>query len=285
VSLPRESEAPQKADTKRDEPPITPLPELELEMSVESVEDTLAARRAKRQAILAKYKEQQQPNSAATLPPDNSAISNAPSVSQPQPTNNEPNGVTDEPERSSATPQPTSFELVKDGDDTANQVELHHENGGDEQVFAADYDPSLDRREDEQRRFHDAEPMNVVEEVEEVFEEVEVEEVVEDMFAAEPIVRKVMKTKRVAVSVYLSRLVVWVILRHLRKQPPPPSSLRLWILQRIRRATILSSSASSWMEDVTRFSLPLAKECLPMLFVRGYSREIHPNWARRSLSR
>lgn len=96
------------------------------------------------------------------------------------------------------TPSPGDFELEKDGDTEANQAKLPTQGGANEQISAADYDPSLDRREDELKRFHD-EPIKVDEEEEfEDVEEVEEEEVIEDMFALEPVIKKVKKTKRVA---------------------------------------------------------------------------------------
>lgn len=90
----------------------------------------------------------------------------------------------------SASPTPRDFTLVED--DT--QVKLQVENEGGEQVSAADYDPSLDRREDEQKRIWN--PANAPESIEE-FEE----EDVDDMFAIETTEKKVKKVKKVAVSI------------------------------------------------------------------------------------
>lgn len=72
-----------------------------------------------------------------------------------------------------------------------------------EQISAADYDPSLDRREDEQKRVRGVNqaPDADVEILEE--EEEEEEDEVEDMFAviSTEKVKKVKKVKRVAVSI------------------------------------------------------------------------------------
>lgn len=62
------------------------------------------------------------------------------------------------------------------------------------QISAADYDPSLDRREDHKRAQEQAAPQNV--EIEE-----EEEEDVEDMFAITTASRKVKKVKKIVVSV------------------------------------------------------------------------------------
>ena len=104
----------------------------------------------------------------------------------------------------SASPRSGNFELSKDEEmgDKEEKVQAEHDSG--EQISAADYDPSLDRREDEQRRtlgaqnYHtnDAE---IVEEEE--VEEVDEDEDVDDMFAALTGERKVKKVKRVVVSI------------------------------------------------------------------------------------
>jgi hypothetical protein len=52
----------------------------------------------------------------------------------------------------SASPTPDAFELAKDDEQEDAQVKVQAQNGNAEQVSAADYDPSLDRREDEQKR-------------------------------------------------------------------------------------------------------------------------------------
>lgn len=71
--------------------------------------------------------------------------------------------------------------------------------GAEEQISAADYDPSLDRREDEHKRL--APPATDASTIEEVEEEVEEEDDLDDMFAiAEKKVKKVKKIKKVAVG-------------------------------------------------------------------------------------
>ena len=84
------------------------------------------------------------------------------------------------------------------------QVEAQEQDGNAEQVFAADYDPSLDRREDEQKRARgiQPEPDGDVEMIEEEEEEVEEEEELDDMFAVVTTEKKkVKKVRRIVVSV------------------------------------------------------------------------------------
>ena len=66
------------------------------------------------------------------------------------------------------------FSLAKGGDEEEVQAKAQQENGAGEQISAADYDPSLDRREDEHKRVWGGkeEPVDV-----EMIEEEEVEEV------------------------------------------------------------------------------------------------------------
>ena len=93
------------------------------------------------------------------------------------------------------------FSLAKGDDEEQVQAKAQEQNGAGEQISAADYDPSLDRREDEHKRVWGAkeEPVDV-EMVEE--EEEEEEEDVDDMFAiATTEKKKVKKVKRVVVSV------------------------------------------------------------------------------------
>ena len=107
-------------------------------------------------------------------------------------------------EAASMSPDPEDFALAKDhGED--EQIKEQAVQGDAEQVFAADYDPSLDRREDEQRRVRVANetlPIEVVGEEEE--EEVEID----DMFAvAMGEGKKVAKVKKVVVSVACNFLI------------------------------------------------------------------------------
>jgi serine/threonine-protein kinase PRP4 len=99
----------------------------------------------------------------------------------------------------SAPDSPTSgaFELAKDDEEEDAQVKVQAQNDGSEQISAADYDPSLDRREDEQRRVRvKDEPIPEVETI----EEEEEEDDVEDMFAMPTSEKKPKKVKKVIVS-------------------------------------------------------------------------------------
>ncbi len=94
------------------------------------------------------------------------------------------------------SPTPALFALAKEGQEEDVQVKAQEEEGNREQISAADYDPSLDRREDEQKRVR-----GVPEETSADIEMVEEEDDVEDMFAvvtAEK--KKVKRVKRVMVS-------------------------------------------------------------------------------------
>jgi serine/threonine-protein kinase PRP4 len=100
----------------------------------------------------------------------------------------------------SASPTPGLFELAKDEEGGA-QVEAQareQRDGAHDQISAADYDPSLDRREDEKKRVLGVkdEPDQEVEVIEE-----EDEDDLDDMFAvASNPKRKIKKTKTVVVS-------------------------------------------------------------------------------------
>jgi serine/threonine-protein kinase PRP4 len=77
---------------------------------------------------------------------------------------------------------------------------VQEQNTGADQVSAADYDPSQDRREDEHKRLvtNDAHDVETVEEE----EEYEEEEEVDDMFAALTTEKKIVKkVRKVVVSV------------------------------------------------------------------------------------
>ena len=99
------------------------------------------------------------------------------------------------------------FELAKGGEEEGAQAEAQEQakrDGAREQVSAADYDPSLDRREDEQRRVRGAkEELNQdvdVEMIEDDDEEDEDDDV-DDMFAVAVVdKKKVKKVKKVVVS-------------------------------------------------------------------------------------
>jgi serine/threonine-protein kinase PRP4 len=97
-------------------------------------------------------------------------------------------------ESMSASPTSAAFELAKDDEQEHVQAKVQAQNGNAHQISAADYDPSQDRREDEQRRVYKDEPMEI-----ETVEEEE-EEDVDDMFAVVNTEKKVKKVKKVVVS-------------------------------------------------------------------------------------
>jgi serine/threonine-protein kinase PRP4 len=99
----------------------------------------------------------------------------------------------------SVSPTSAAFELAKDNEQEDAQVKVQAQNGNAHQISAADYDPSLDRREDEQRRVYKDEPMDV----ETIEEEEEDEDDVDDMFAVTSTVKKkIKKVKKVVVSTH-----------------------------------------------------------------------------------
>ncbi|TDL18893.1 kinase-like protein [Rickenella mellea] len=198
-------------------PPKEPEPEVELDLAPTPppADVILAERRAKRMAILAKYGgvasasistgEGASPSPAPGSVGPSSAVQQPPStqyVSDPVSQNHSAIG-TPAPRDASAVPDgivspfassPTvdQFSLAKEQEDAVQA-------GPGEQISAADYDPSLDRREDEEKRVrgvgvNDAPHADIeMIEVEEVEEEEE--EDVDDMFAIEPSEKK--KTKKV----------------------------------------------------------------------------------------
>ena len=73
--------------------------------------------------------------------------------------------------------------------------------GAEEQISAADYDPSLDRKEDEEKRLRAVvEKDGEHQEAEEIEVEEEEEDDVDDMFALDVTEKKPKKVKKVAVS-------------------------------------------------------------------------------------
>ena len=105
----------------------------------------------------------------------------------------------------SASPAPDVFELAKGGEEEGAQAEAQEQakrEGAREQVSAADYDPSLDRREDEQRRVRGAKE-ELIQDVEmiEDDEDDDDDDDVDDMFAVSVVdKKKVKKVKKVVVS-------------------------------------------------------------------------------------
>ena len=100
----------------------------------------------------------------------------------------------------SASPTPAAFSLAKDGDE--DQAKVRAQDDSNEQVSAADYDPNLHYREDEQKRAR-----AVVDESQdiEMVEEEEEEEEVDDMFAVLTTEKKKLKkVKKVQVCIVFS---------------------------------------------------------------------------------
>ena len=208
--------------------------DLDMPPSPPPIEATLAARRARRQAIIARYagvtsvgaSPSPGPSSAVQPPQPHSSLSNP--VSQTRSITGTPiitetevqktaNGASSQSsahfflayidlrlsvgkrESMSASPTPEQFTLAKDGEDDA-QVKVQVDNGDAEQVFAADYDPSQDRREEEQRRVRVVQDEVLPEIVETVDEEEEEEGDIDDMFAVVTGDKKVRKVKKITVS-------------------------------------------------------------------------------------
>ncbi|KAG7453187.1 kinase-like protein [Guyanagaster necrorhizus] len=114
------------------------------------------------------------------------------------------NGAKADNKRTSLSPSPTpghDFELAKDDEAESSQRKTQAENStldGAVQVSAGDYDPSLDRREDEQRRVFGPAPIEAeVMEVEEDDDEEDEDEDVDDMFAVATAEKKSEKVKKV----------------------------------------------------------------------------------------
>ena len=97
--------------------------------------------------------------------------------------------VPDKRQSPSVSPTPDTFALAK-GDEEEEVQAKAQEDGTGEQVSAADYDPCLDRREDEHKRVWGTkeEPRDI-----EMVEEEEEEEDVDDMFAVATSEKKVKK--------------------------------------------------------------------------------------------
>lgn len=118
---------------------------------------------------------------------------------------NNNSAILDQRGSQSASPAPDVFELAKGGEEEGAQAEAQEQakrDGAREQVSAADYDPSLDRREDEQRRVRGAQE-ELIQDVEMIEDEEEEDDDddVDDMFAvlvADK--KKVKKVKKVVVS-------------------------------------------------------------------------------------
>ena len=233
VSVSSRMQSPAMTRVAQPDPQRKPEPEVELEISTTPppIEATLAVRRAKRLAILAKYSNQPTPDPSNTgtplsgtssaVPPPPSTISVSDNLSQlnraePHTPLSATTPAFDcessssllflrlslihplaRKESVSVSPEPNEFTLAKDGDEQAQDT-TQAQNEGGEQVSAADYDPNQDRREDEGKRIHDVD--DHADDVEMVVEEEDEEEDLDDMFAvAATDKKKVKKIRRVIV--------------------------------------------------------------------------------------
>ncbi|KIJ63386.1 hypothetical protein HYDPIDRAFT_113375 [Hydnomerulius pinastri MD-312] len=209
--------SPAPSEPRQPQPP-QPEPELDLELNTSTNDQaSRAARRARRQAILAKYagianatqsvSPSPGPSSAVQPPQPVSSFSDPQSqlhssFSTPgipgEDATRARNGSISKRDSASPTPEPGMFELAKDEDEEDARAQAQAQDGTGEQISAADYDPSLDRREDEHKRVYKDKPMVTdLEAVEEVEEEEE-EEDLDDMFAvASADKKKVKKVKKI----------------------------------------------------------------------------------------
>ncbi|KAF8514697.1 kinase-like domain-containing protein [Hysterangium stoloniferum] len=221
--LPQGDHKPREAHKQTEPAPLpkppTPQPEPELELVVPeeelSIEQQIAARRAKRAAILAKYapvsaasSSSQTPDGgtpSATIQPlvrdltledqsrDLSAVPRDVDVSM-----NDGNvrAVSRSASPSSQSITDNAFSLAKESALEAEATETRATEDG-EQISAADYDPSLDRREDEARRVRGlgGEPMGVIEVLEGEVVDEEDDEDIDDMFAIATLEPKKKKNK------------------------------------------------------------------------------------------
>jgi serine/threonine-protein kinase PRP4 len=130
-------------------------------------------------------------------------------------------------ESMTVSPGPSEFLLAKDNEEEDAQVKRHAANAGEEQVSAADYDPSLDRREDEHKRFVNGRgdegqviPFTIEDE-----EMEEAEDDVDDMFAVTAVdsrgVGKVKKQKTVVVGLSLLPAITPVLTLFVQKPAAP----------------------------------------------------------------
>ncbi|KAK0455259.1 kinase-like domain-containing protein [Desarmillaria tabescens] len=214
-TAPDPAPAPAPSSSLAPAPSSEPLPDLQLDIPAltETTFDPEAARKArlvKWEAIRARSSVNTSVNgtpapeiSSAVQPPPSSAVSDHITSSFSH-TSLLSNGSKADNKRTSLSPSPTpgnDFELAKDDEAESSQRKTQAENStldGAVQVSAGDYDPSLDRREDEQRRvFGPTQNEPEVMEVDEEEEEEEEEEDVDDMFAVATTEKKPKKVKKV----------------------------------------------------------------------------------------
>ncbi|KAF9239091.1 kinase-like domain-containing protein [Melanogaster broomeanus] len=197
------SPTPSERDLTEQPQPKPPQPALEMDLEMDTTasdEASRAARRARRQAILAKHagiastaqsvSPSPGPSSAVQPPQPVSSISDLQSQLHSSISTSwvagefiarERNGSMSKRDSASPVPEQGIFELAKDEDEGNARTNAQAQDGTGEQISAADYDPSLDRREDELKRVYKDEPKAAdIEDIEEVEEE---EEDVDDMFA------------------------------------------------------------------------------------------------------
>lgn len=181
-----------------------PQPEADSTMPQEeeiSVEQQIAARRARREAIRAKYattahstpvpQSPREPTPVTAIRPMVHDLSLEDERKSQTPRNQD----TESPPQTKPVSRSTSpatngdtFSLAKDGPEAISDSKVDADG---EQISAADYDPNQDRREDEERRVRDIiaknglHKDNAMDVVEEIVEDVEEEEDVDvdDMFA------------------------------------------------------------------------------------------------------
>lgn len=174
--------------------------------------------------------------------------------------------------------------LAKEEGEKSSELKKQAENGNvntGEQISAADYDPSLDRREDEGKRV--LPPVKVEEEIEEIEIEEEEEDDVDDMFAVATSDKKpkVKRVKKIAVRIivlFLPDLVLISLLFACRSPAFLRSSPLLWTLRLIQKdITQLYWESSLMVEDI-KFSHLSAKACSPMLsgLVYSYLNQTNP---------
>ncbi|KAF5345349.1 hypothetical protein D9758_008465 [Tetrapyrgos nigripes] len=192
-------EFPQEQQHESSNPTQDCLPEMELEIppSPPPVEETLASRRAMRQAILAKYAGLASSGVSPSASGLSSAVQEPPLSHPPSTTLDHPmNGTTSKSGSLSPSSNPEGiFNLSKDGNEKSSQLKQQQENNvhtNGEQIFAAEYDPSLDRREDEQKRMN----APVKPEPEDI-DEIEEGDDSDDMFAVSDASQKPKKFRKV----------------------------------------------------------------------------------------
>lgn len=107
------------------------------------------------------------------------------------------------------SPSMESFALAKMNEQSEDSGHPADEAG--EQILAADYDPSLDRREDEEKRIRAVTAKDEIHQDVEMLEveEGEEEDDVDDMFSLDALAKKTNKVKKAAVSFLGSTFLVF----------------------------------------------------------------------------